>query len=144
MQMLLNALLLAVLLPAAPQAAVTDEPSCRAELKGGRLTTSIEFTNGYRLDAPWKVLGSQHLEARGNLKSIVADLLLEALIETDALTGKQLSTTLAEPIRLRLQAPTEPDIVFQAAQTWCTSVIQARQRSTALEGPAPPKPGRIT
>lgn len=144
MQMFLEALLLTVLLPAARPAANNDDPSCRAELKGSRLTTTIEFNTGYRLEAPWKVVSSQHLEAPGNLKSIVADLLLEDLVETDAFTGRQLGTRLAEPIRLRLQAPSEPEIVFQAAQAWCTTVVQARRASTALDHPSVGRPGRIT
>ena len=56
MQMIINALLLAVLMPAVRSIPQPDQPRCRAHLEGSKLTTTIEFTNGYRLEAPWKVL----------------------------------------------------------------------------------------
>lgn len=144
MQMIFNALLIAVLFPAAPKSPPAGDPACHAELKGQWLTTTIEFTDGYRLQAPWKVLSSQRLDTRGSMQSIVADLLLENLIEGDVITGEQQATPLMQPIRLRLEAQTEPELVLQAAQTWCVTVIQAQQGNPPRTTTAYTRPGRIT
>jgi len=144
MPMLLHAILLAVLFPATGGTPADPEPKCTAELRGRQLRTTIEFHDGYRLDAPWEVLNSQHLQASGELTSVVAELQLDQLIETDAVTGKKLSTALTQPVRLRLQAATDEALVFRAADTWCSTVIQARRGGTALEAPALSRPSRVT
>ena len=70
--------------------------------------------------------------------------MLDQLIEFDMITGKRVDTPLNEPIRLRLQAQTEPGIVMQAAQTWCATVVQAKQGSAAMPAAEHGQPGRIT
>jgi hypothetical protein len=144
MPLLIHALLLAVLLPAMGGTPAEPGPKCHAELKGTRLVTSIEFLDGYRLEAPWDVLSSQYLDASGKRGAVVAELQLEQLLESDAITGRRIATTLAAPVRLRLQASTDAHLVYQAAETWCSTVLQARRGGTALEAPSPVKPGRVT
>jgi hypothetical protein len=139
MPMLLHALLLAVLVPG------TDpDPKCSAELKGRELLTSIQFSDGYRLEAPWEVLSSQHLVAAGDREAVVAELQLDRLIETDAITRQRQSSDLAEPVRLRLQAASDAALVYRAAETWCSTVIEARRGHTALQPPPLVRPGRVT
>ena len=38
-----------------PAAARAQAPACHAALEGDRLTTAIEFPNGYKVEGPWRV-----------------------------------------------------------------------------------------
>lgn len=140
MQMLINALLLAVLLPMGRTTGLEQDPACRADLHGSRLTTRIQFYSGYTLEAPWEILGTR---SSGQGGSITADLALAQMIESDALTGEQRPIELQQPVRITLEADSQAGLIDQAARTWCRSVIQARGRA-GLDRPSLPKPGRIT
>lgn len=141
MHLLINALLLAVLLPGTSEA---PQPTCRAKLKGALLTTSIQFQNGYTLEAPWQVVQTQRAWLSDEKSMLVVDLSLDRIVELDELTGERSATPLPHPVRVQVEAQTEPEIVKEAANTWCSTVIKARGTEAGVESTSLPKPGRIT
>lgn len=135
------ALLLAALLPAAP---ADDEPRCRAELQGARLTTTIAYPDGYAVAAPWQVVQTQETWPDGVAPVLVVDAALDRVIEEDGITGRRTTTPLEHPITLTFEAPSRSELVAVAARTWCQTVLRARAGNDRSHGPALPPPGRIT
>ena len=141
MIMTLPAMLLAALLPAAP---ADDEPRCRAELEGARLTTTIAFPDGYSVEAPWKVLQTQQRWAAEQRSVLVVDMSLDRIVEADGITGQRQTTPLASPIVVTFEAPSQPELVHQAAQTWCQTVLEARETTASAQRSSLPLVGRAT
>jgi hypothetical protein len=134
------ALLLAALLPTAPAG---PEPRCHAELEGARLTTTIDFPDGYSVEGPWRVLQTQQASASEG-PMLVVDMALDRIIEEDDITGERTTTPLQQPVTVTFEAPSHPQIVHEAAQTWCRTVLRARSASAATRGSTVPVPGRVT
>ena len=141
MSILLSALLLAILVPGRGD---DTEPSCRAQLKGTLLTTTIQFETGYALQAPWTVVQSRREWAGTEQSTMVVDLRLDRIDELDDLTGDRKTMKLPRAVQVTVEGATEPDVVMQAAQTWCSTVIKARGERAASRNLVPLRPGHIT
>lgn len=141
MHLLISALLLAALTTGAPTG---PEPNCRAKLEGRLLTTSIQFPSGYTLEAPWQVVQTQRAWVSEKEMRIVVDLALDRIVELDDLTGARNATQLPQPVHVQVVGTTEPEVVQDAAQTWCSSVIKARGLDAAPSSAPLAKAGRIT
>lgn len=141
MHLLIHALILAVLLPGDAPA---PEPSCKARLDGRLLTTTILFENGYGMEAPWQVMETRRAHLTAERSVLLVELLLDRVVEFDDLTGKRSTTALPQPVRVQVEGENDTDVVTEAADTWCSSVMRARGPERASAGVALVRPGRIT
>jgi hypothetical protein len=133
MNMFINALILALLVPAGAPQKVEDGPACRAELQGRKLMTTVEFPSGLQVEGPWQVVVAEQTED-GSEHIMLATL--DRLIETDALTGTRNVVPFPEPVSLAFQAETRRELLHRAAHIWCVTVMRA-QENPALQHMAP-------
>lgn len=134
MHMILGALILAVLVPASGVYRAQDGPSCRAELKGANLLTTYELPSGVLVEGPWRVMhnGSDGAGAAQHTMFVVLDY----VVEKDALTGKRNVIPFPQPVRLAFEGTTQQEMVQRAAQVWCVTVMRA-QENQALDQLSP-------
>ena len=82
-------LLVSVAATANAQASPDGEAACKANHSGNLLLTTAEYTNGYKVEAPWRVLSSTTQTRRARVTAT-----LEYIVETDPVTGKRQRTAL--------------------------------------------------
>jgi hypothetical protein len=135
--------LLAAVFPALPLAA--QEATCRALLKGERLTTTLEVGKGYRLQAAWNVLGYVRPHDSNDPDEIAADLELVTITETDLATKKRQTIRPPEPVRVQAVADNPVDALQRATDSWCDTVGRALTAGVrASAGLLALRAGRIT
>jgi hypothetical protein len=128
MYMLINALIIALLIPAgSPESVRRAEagPSCRAVLEGTNLMTTMEFPTGLTVEGPWRVLHTT--EAGGDDANVTIYATLDRVIETDELTGGNEVIPFPEPISLSFEGADRSELMQRAAQVWCVTVMRAQQ-----------------
>jgi hypothetical protein len=125
MHMFINALILALLVPAGETEKVNDGPACRAELTGVDLVTTIEFPTGLRVAGPWRVVHAG--DVRDGEAHYTMYATLDRVIETDALTGSRNVIPFPEPVSLAFEGKTQKDLIHHAAQVWCVTVMRAQE-----------------
>jgi hypothetical protein len=131
MYIFINALLLAVLLPAGG-AEVNDGRSCKAEVKGLKLLTIVHLPGGIVVEGPWEIVHSG--EMREQQPHYVMLARLDHVVERDAITGEQKVIPLPAPVNLTFEGTSQHDLVEHAAQIWCVTVMRARE-GQALDRP---------
>jgi len=113
---------------------------CRATLNGQQLTTIIEFSNGYHVVGPWRILGTRDRRSNGDA-GIAMDAKLDRVIERSPDTGKDVTTPFPRPIETRFEGATEDDLVTRAAEVWCATVLKVQgSQHNGRPGPAPAAP----
>jgi hypothetical protein len=134
MYMFLNALLVALAAQMSGPQRAEDGPTCRAELKGRSLLTTIEFPTGLQVEGPWRVVhaGMPHDDS----PQYVLLATLDRVIEKDGVTGGQHVIPFTEPLSLAFEASTQEELVQRAARTWCVTVMRAQQNQS-LESLSP-------
>lgn len=132
MNMFVNALILALLVPAGGAQKVEDGPACRAELRGTNLLTTVEFPTGLQVEGPWRVVLSEETPEA----ELMMFVTLDRIIETDALTGGRNVVPFPEPVSLAFQGETRQEVIQRAAQVWCVTVMRA-QENPALQKLSP-------
>jgi hypothetical protein len=125
MYMFINALILALLIPAEGVQKVEDGPACRAQLTGENLLTTIEFPTGLKVEGPWRVLHRAEIE--DNLPNYIMYATLDRVIETDELTGGHHIIPFPEPVSLSFEGPDQEQLVQRAAQVWCVTAMRAKE-----------------
>jgi hypothetical protein len=125
MYMFINALILALLVPAGDSEKVEDGPACRAQLSGLDLLTIIEFPSGLTVEGPWRVVHSADMEAEET--QFVMFATLDRVIEKDALTGSRSIIPFPEPVSLAFEGPSQKELIQHAAQVWCVTVMRAQE-----------------
>ena len=102
MYLFINALILALLLPASGAHVAEAGPTCRAELKGLNLLTIIELPSGVAVEGPWRITpaGEEISRTRYN---VVATL--DHVVEKDGLTGDRQVIPFPQPVRLAFRLP---------------------------------------
>lgn len=140
MYLYINALIMALLLPANGVSTADVAPNCRAELKGFDLLTVVELPTGIAVEGPWRVThqGGEDGDAQF---TVVATL--DHVVETDALTGVRNVIPFPEPVKLAFQGETQEDLVRRAARMWCVTVLRA-QENQSLDHLSEPVQTRIT
>ncbi|CAN5888292.1 hypothetical protein BH23GEM9_BH23GEM9_01040 [soil metagenome] len=123
MYMFINALLLALLLPAENRA--EDGPACRAELTGRSLLTTVEFATGLMIEGPWQVLHSGQPRDKAEQYLMVATL--DRVIERDMITGGENVIPFAQPLSLSFEGETREQMIQRAARVWCVTIMRARE-----------------
>jgi hypothetical protein len=121
----MRTIIIAVMLTAAAASASAQTPrsagTCRANQSGGVLLTSVEYADGYRVEAPWRVLSSQ--VARNGNASMTATL--DHIIETNPATGKRHRTPLPGTIEMTFEGENGVLLLREAADVWCSTVAKA-------------------
>lgn len=134
MNMFINAMILAVLLPGSGMERVYDGPACRAELKGLDLLTIVELPTGLRVEGPWRVVHTGDMT--GGETHFVMFATLDRVIERDPITGSRSITPFPQPVSLAFEGSSQTELVQRAAQVWCVTVMRA-QENQALDKLSP-------
>lgn len=130
--MIKAAVALALLAPAGLSAqAPADAPACRADLDGNRLTTTIEFSDGYAVEAPWTVNWNRAASLEDGSRGVSAAASLDRIVEVDPATGQRIVTPFPEPIETTFEGRTEEELIYRAAQIWCLTVLRAQEQQGA-------------
>jgi hypothetical protein len=104
-----------------------NRPVCRADQSGARLITTIEYRDGYRVDAPWRVTSEGKFRKGGSRLTVA----LDHIIETDALTGKRQVISLPGVVEMTFKGSNREQLLREAADVWCATVGKAMaERST--------------
>ena len=131
MRFLINTIL--VLALAAPAGLSAQEPgnapACRGSLDGDQLTTTIEFPDGYAVEAPWRVTWDRAASLEDGRRGVVASAKLDRIVEVDPSTGQRVVTPFPDPIETTFDGHSEEELVYRAAQIWCLTVIKAQEQS---------------
>jgi hypothetical protein len=125
MHLFINALILAVLVPASDVVRAEEGPACRAELKGLDLLTILELPSGVRVEGPWRVVHSAETVDGGTTFLMFATV--DRVVERDPVTGKHSIVPFPRPVSLAFEGETQTELVQRAAQVWCVTVMRAQE-----------------
>ena len=104
-------------------------PVCKADQSGDVIVTTVQYHDGYRVEAPWRVT-SQRKYSRGSSITVV----LDHIIETDRATKKRQLTPLPGSIQMVFKGTSSDEMLRRAAEIWCSTVekaLAARSMDTA-------------
>lgn len=104
---------------------------CHGEMDGTALTTAIEFADGSMVEAPWRVVGFRQSADRGRVTGRTVSVYLDRIVEIDA-AGKRVATPFPTPIETSFRGRDDDEIVHQAAQVWCMTVIKVKEDGGSL------------
>lgn len=124
MYLFINALILALLVPTGGANLVEDGPTCRAELHGRNLLTTVELPTGVAVEGPWRVMDQA---GQSDTTAVVLVAVLDHVVETDGLTGSRSVFPFPRPVRLAFEGNTREDVMRRAARVWCATVMRAQQ-----------------
>jgi hypothetical protein len=122
--MLINAVVLAMTLPADPAELAAGVPTCTAVFADGVLSTQVAFADGYTVEAPWRVLRARNVRAMDGSRARVVSAVLDRIVETNALTGQRSHTRFRERVDVTFRGRTQDDVNDRAAALWCTTVLR--------------------
>jgi hypothetical protein len=94
---------------------------CKANQNGKLLMTTAKSNNGYKVEAPWRVVATRAIE-RGGARVIAT---LDHIIETDPITGKRQRTELPGAIEMTFSGANNSAALDHAASVWCATVSKA-------------------
>lgn len=130
----MRTIILAVLLATTAASSQAQSPrsggTCRANQLGNTLLTSAEYSDGYKVEAPWQVLAS-HTTKNGGASMTAT---LDHIIETNPETGKRQRTPLPGTIEMTFEGANAVLMLREAADIWCSTVAKAL---SAQEADAP-------
>jgi hypothetical protein len=131
MRFLINTIAaVAILMPASLWAQARDGvATCRGNLDGDNLITTIVFENGYAVEAPWRITTKAAIALENGSNGVAMDARLDRIIERDPSTGRQVETPFPDPIRTRFEGPNEEELVTRAAQIWCLTVLKVQEQN---------------
>jgi len=138
MYLFINALIVALLMPAGGSQLAAEAPTCRAEIRGLNLLTVVELPTGVAVEGPWKITH----EADEATSTFRIRATLDHVIETDVLTGDRSVIPFPQPVNLQFEGNSQEDVVRRAARVWCVTFMRAQENQT-LDQLAEPVPTRI-
>ena len=103
----------------------TQPPNCTGVLEGEKLTTTIEFADGSSVDAPWRVVQVRQVSQQRGAAARVLAVHLDRVVEKDP-TGNRTTTPFPSPIETTFQGQDDDEVVFNAAQVWCITVLKVK------------------
>jgi hypothetical protein len=115
------------------------EPACRAERSGDELVTRIVFPDGYTVEAPWRVTAVATVAHGATITAV-----LDHIVETRPLSDAPQMTELPDAIQMTFRGRTMTDLLSEAAQVWCSTVLHTRPAQPEFYDDDPPQPNRIT
>jgi hypothetical protein len=116
------------------QAQSLGDGTCKANQSGDILLTSVEYSNGYKVEAPWRVISSDKPKQGAVRMTAVVD----HIIETNAVTRKRQMTPLPGAIEMTFQGDNSAMMLREAADIWCSTVAKAlgaRQADAPVRAP---------
>ena len=108
--------------------------TCKANQSGNILLTSVEYSNGYKVEAPWRVISSDKAKEGAVRMTAVVD----HIIETNAATRKRQMTPLPGAIEMTFRGENSAMMLREAADIWCSTVAKAlgaRQADMPVRAP---------
>ncbi len=97
------------------------EAICKADQAGKILLTSVEYRDGYKVEAPWRVIATRKATDGGQRMTAV----LDHIIETNPLTEKRQLTPLPGAIEMTFSGVNNHVVLREAADVWCSTVAKA-------------------
>jgi hypothetical protein len=144
MHMMINALVLAFTMPGQMSDLTGESPKCRAELVGKSLTTQVEFADGYVVKGPWTVLSAFPTPPEngrdGEAEGWALDAMLNRIVEMDPITGQQRTIEFRQAVTITFRGSSDADLVRQAAQIWCSTVMRSRPGTATHYAPRTIRP----
>jgi len=107
----------------------SNAPACRAALDGDELTTTIEFSDGYAVEAPWQMTWNRAASMEDGRPGVTATARLDRIVEVTPGTGERVMTPFPEPITTTFEGATEQELAYKAAQVWCITVLKAQEEA---------------
>jgi len=112
------------------QSPAASIPVCSGALDGEQLRMSLEYSDGFTVEAFWNVFENGGIGLPDGSLGYRIALRLNEMAVTDPKTGEQALRPLAEPITLDYTGPMLPALVRRASAVWCTALVEVR-----AEGP---------
>jgi hypothetical protein len=101
-------------------AQVRGDGTCKANQSGDILLTSVEYQNGYKVEAPWRVISSEKAQGAVRMTAVV-----DHIIETNPATRKRQLTPLPGAIEMTFRGDDNAALLREAADLWCSTVAKA-------------------
>lgn len=114
-------------------------PACRAALDGDLLTTTIEFSDGYAVEAPWQVTWNRSASLENGETGMSATARLDRIVEVRPDTKERVMTPFPEPITTTFEGQNEQELAYRAAQIWCLTVLKAQEQISRKPAGKPAK-----
>lgn len=111
-----------------------NAPACRASLDGDQLTTTIEFSDGYAVEAPWQMTWNRSASLEDGRRGVSAIARLDRIVEVTPGTQERVMTPFPEPIETTFEGATEQELAYRAAQIWCITVLKAQEQAPGNSG----------
>jgi hypothetical protein len=143
MHMLINAVVLAITLPADPAEIARAVPTCTAELDGRTLQTQVEFVDGYVVEGPWRITHASRGALKNGDEGRIVSAVLDRIVEKDALTGERRTLPFGQGVAITFEGRTPDDLMNRAAELWCATVMRLGRGSQRF-APATIEPMRVT
>jgi hypothetical protein len=139
-----RALILALaLVPSVALAQDTNgHPTCKADRQGDRLITTVDYPDGFSVEAPWRILDVRAGVSTGN-RNIAVLASLDRVIEYNPVRKERISTPFPASVEIVFEADSEDGILEAAAQVWCATVAKVRGSIPGRVEKAPPA-ARVT
>jgi hypothetical protein len=106
--------------------------NCSGSLQGNTLVTSIEFTDGYSVEAPWRVTQTRLTARQDGAPRWAIAANLDRIVERETANARPVTTPFPAPIETTFEGKDDDDAVFQAAQIWCLTVIKVKNEGGSL------------
>jgi hypothetical protein len=117
--------------------APANHPTCKADRTGDQIITSVEYPNGYRIDAPWTVV-DQRTEAAAGSSAIIVTAILDRIIEYDPVSKERSVTPFPAAVEVVFEANSPEEVLEAAAKVWCSTVAKVRSgKNDSKPGAAP-------
>jgi hypothetical protein len=100
------------------------QPNCSADRRGDRVTTSVQYPNGYVAEAPWRVAGIRR--APSALPTLVVTAVLDRVVEYNPSTRERVATNFPAAVEIEVEVQSEDEIVPAVARVWCATVTRVR------------------
>jgi hypothetical protein len=111
-----------------------EAPACRASLDGDQLTTTIEFSDGYAVEAPWQVVWNRSASLEDGSRGVSATAKLDRIVEVRPGSKERVMTPFPEPITTTFEGHSEQELAYRAAQIWCLTVLKAQEQAPNKSG----------
>jgi hypothetical protein len=119
------ALLLALLPAAAAAQDSATQPTCKADRTGDQLLTTVNYPDGFTVEAPWRILDVRAGVSTGDRNiSVLASL--DRVIEYNPVRKERVATPFPSSVEIVFEADSEDGILETAAQVWCATVAKVR------------------
>jgi hypothetical protein len=115
----------------------TTHPTCKADRQGDRLITTVNYPDGFSVEAPWRILDIRAGVSTGN-RNIAVLASLDRVIEYNPVSKERISTPFPASVEIVFEADSEDGILEAAAQVWCATVAKVRGSIPGRVEKAPP------